>query len=77
LERTDGVFEKEQFSKGTFSMVSILANSTAFTVVGGGDTDVAISKAGEQYRISYISTGGGAFLEVLEGKELPGIAALR
>jgi phosphoglycerate kinase len=72
-----GVFEKEQFSKGTFSMVSILANSTAFTVVGGGDTDVAISKAGEQYRISYISTGGGAFLEILEGKELPGIAALR
>jgi phosphoglycerate kinase len=72
-----GVFEKEQFSKGTLSMVSVLANSTAFTVVGGGDTDVAISKAGEQHRISYISTGGGAFLEVLEGKELPGISALR
>jgi len=72
-----GVFEKEQFSKGTYSMVSVLANSTAFTVVGGGDTDVAISKAGEQHRISYISTGGGAFLEVLEGKELPGISALR
>ncbi len=72
-----GVFEKEQFSKGTYSMVSILANSTAFTVVGGGDTDVAVSKMGEQHRISYISTGGGAFIEILEGKELPGIAALR
>ncbi len=72
-----GVFEKEQFSKGTYSMVSILANSTAFTVVGGGDTDVAVSRMGEQHRISYISTGGGAFLEILEGKELPGITALK
>lgn len=72
-----GVFEKPQFSKGTFSMVSILANSTAYTVVGGGDTDVAVIKMGEQHRLSYISTGGGAFLQVLEGKELPGIEALR
>ncbi len=72
-----GVFEKPQFSKGTFSMVSILANSTAYTVVGGGDTDVAIIRMGEQHRISYISTGGGAFLQVLEGKELPGIEALK
>ena len=72
-----GVYEKEEFAKGTYSMVSILANSTAFTVVGGGDTDVAVMKLGEQHRISYISTGGGAFLEILEGKELPGIQALK
>ncbi|MCS7214094.1 MAG: phosphoglycerate kinase [Candidatus Calescibacterium sp.] len=72
-----GVFEKPQFSKGTFSMVSMIANSTAYTVVGGGDTDVAVIKMGEQHRISYISTGGGAFLQVLEGKELPGIEALK
>lgn len=72
-----GVFEVERFSKGTYAMVSCLANSTAFTVVGGGDTDVAVYNAGEIHRISYISTGGGAFLEVLEGKELPGIEALK
>lgn len=72
-----GVFEKEQFAKGSYSIVSVLANSTAYTLVGGGDTDVVITKMGEQHRISYISTGGGAFLEILEGKELPGIIALK
>ncbi|GBD03029.1 Bifunctional PGK/TIM [bacterium HR19] len=72
-----GVFEKEQFAKGSYSIVSVLANSTAYTLVGGGDTDVVITKMGEQHRISYISTGGGAFIEILEGKELPGITALK
>jgi len=72
-----GVFEKEQFAKGSYSIVSVLANSTAYTLVGGGDTDVVITKMGEQHRISYISTGGGAFIEILEGKELPGIVALK
>jgi phosphoglycerate kinase len=71
-----GAFEMEAFSKGTMAMVHSLASSKALTVVGGGDTDMAVHKAGEADRISYISTGGGAFLELLEGKQLPGILAL-
>ncbi len=71
-----GVFEIDAFSRGTFALVNIVANSYAMTIVGGGDTDVAVHRVGESYKISYISTGGGAFLELLEGKELPGIAAL-
>ncbi len=71
-----GVFELDPFSRGTFAMVMYVANSHALTIVGGGDTDVAIHKAGESHKISYISTGGGAFLELLEGKKLPAIEAL-
>ena len=71
-----GVFEIDAFSRGTFAMVNTVANSYAMTIVGGGDTDVAVHRVGESYKISYISTGGGAFLELLEGKELPGIAVL-
>ncbi len=71
-----GVFEMDAFSRGTMAMVNILANSYALTIVGGGDTDVAVHRAGESYRISYISTGGGAFLQLLEGKELPGLTSL-
>jgi phosphoglycerate kinase len=71
-----GAFEIEPFAKGTMNMVHLVANSQALTIVGGGDTDVAVHKAGESSRISYISTGGGAFLELLEGKKLPGVAAL-
>lgn len=71
-----GVFEMDAFSRGTYAMVHNIANSYALTIVGGGDTDVAVHKAGETSKISYISTGGGAFLELLEGKELPGIKAL-
>jgi len=71
-----GVFEMDAFSRGTFAMVSAVANSYALTIVGGGDTDVAIHRAGEFAKISYISTGGGAFLELLEGKTLPGIKVL-
>jgi phosphoglycerate kinase len=71
-----GVFEMDAFSRGTYSMVSAVAASYSLTIVGGGDTDVAIHKAGETNMFSYISTGGGAFLELLEGKMLPGIAAL-
>lgn len=72
-----GVFEMEAFSEGTRAMVSYLARSPAFTVVGGGDTIAAVQQEGKAAKISYISTGGGAFLELLEGKELPGIKALK
>jgi len=71
-----GVFEMDAFSRGTFAMVSAVTNSYALTIVGGGDTDVAVRRAGEASKISYISTGGGAFLELMEGKKLPGIKVL-
>ncbi len=71
-----GAFEMDAFSRGTLAMVHNVANSFALTIVGGGDTDVAIHAAGEANKISYISTGGGAFLELLEGKKLPGIQIL-
>lgn len=72
-----GVFEMDAFSRGTFAMVSHVANSYAMTIVGGGDTDVALHRAGEYAKMSYISTGGGAFLELVQGNELPGILALK
>lgn len=71
-----GVFELSPFSIGTFSMVDILANCRAQTIIGGGDTDVAVSATGNSDKIDYISTGGGAFLMLLEKGELPGINAL-
>jgi phosphoglycerate kinase len=71
-----GVFEMAPFSKGTFDMVDHVIASGAITIVGGGDTDAAVHRSGKADRITYISTGGGAFLELLEGKVLPGVAAL-
>ncbi len=71
-----GAFEMDAFSRGTMAMVQKLAASHALTIVGGGDTDVAVHRAGESNSISYISTGGGAFLMLMEGKVLPGVAAL-
>ena len=71
-----GVFEIPIFSRGTLGMSHNVASTYALTIVGGGDTDVAIHKAGEVDRISYISTGGGAFLELMEGKLLPAVKAL-
>jgi len=71
-----GVFEMDAFSRGTIAMVHNVANSYALSIVGGGDTDVALHKTGEMDRITYISTGGGAFLTLLEGKTLPAVAAL-
>lgn len=71
-----GVFEIEQFSKGTQSTAMAIANNTAFSIAGGGDTLAAIDKYGIQSKISYTSTGGGAFLEFLEGKVLPAVAIL-
>jgi len=74
-----GVFEFDAFAEGTHQMALAIANATAngaFSIAGGGDTLAAIAKYGIGDRISYISTGGGAFLEFLEGKKLPAIEAL-
>jgi phosphoglycerate kinase len=71
-----GMFEIDAFGRGTSALAHSIANSYAVTIVGGGDTDVAIHKAGESDRITYISTGGGASLELLSGKLLPAIEAL-
>ena len=71
-----GVFEIDAFSRGTSALAHSVANSYAITIVGGGDTDVAIHKTGESDRITYISTGGGASIELLAGKLLPAIEAL-
>ncbi len=71
-----GAFEMSNFATGTNEVAKTLADSDCLSIVGGGDSVTAINKAGVSDRISYISTGGGAFLELLEGKILPGIAAL-
>jgi phosphoglycerate kinase len=71
-----GVFEWPRFAEGTFAVARALAESDGFTVVGGGDSVRAVHEAGVADRISWISTGGGASLELLEGKELPGVAAI-
>ncbi len=71
-----GVFEFEQFAEGTRYLAQAIADSKAFSIAGGGDTVAAIDQFGVADQISYISTGGGAFLEFVEGKELPGVAAL-
>ncbi|RMA97954.1 phosphoglycerate kinase [Hydrogenothermus marinus] len=71
-----GVFELDKFKKGTFELAKMIADSPALSIAGGGDTDYAIHKAGVADRISYISTGGGAFLELLEGKMLPCLEAI-
>lgn len=71
-----GVFELDAFSRGTFAIARAVADAYALTIVGGGDTDLAVHRAGVSDSISFISTGGGASLQLLEGKELPGIAAL-
>jgi phosphoglycerate kinase len=71
-----GVFEFEAFSRGTETIARAIAASRAFSIAGGGDTLAAIARYGVRDRISYISTGGGAFLEFLEGRTLPAVAAL-
>jgi phosphoglycerate kinase len=71
-----GVFEKEEFARGTQALAKAIAGSGAFTIAGGGDTVAAIHKFKVDKKIGYISTAGGAFLEFLEGKKLPAVAAL-
>ncbi|MFZ2452339.1 MAG: phosphoglycerate kinase [Methylovulum miyakonense] len=72
-----GVFEIEQFSHGTQALAKAIAESPAFSIAGGGDTLAAIDQFGIENDVSYTSTGGGAFLEFLEGKELPAVAILK
>ena len=72
-----GVFEFDAFGKGTETLARAISASNAFSIAGGGDTLAAIEKYGVADQVSYISTGGGAFLEFLEGKELPAVAALK
>jgi phosphoglycerate kinase len=71
-----GVFEIDQFAEGTRTVAEVVAASGAFSIIGGGDTIAALAKFGVTERVSYISTGGGAFLEFLEGRKLPAVAAL-
>lgn len=71
-----GVFEIDQFGKGTEVVAKAIAESEGFSVAGGGDTLAAIDKYGIKDQVSYISTGGGAFLEFVEGKKLPAVEML-
>ena len=71
-----GAFEMKPFSKGTMELAHAVGRSPALSIIGGGDTDLAVHMAGEKDNVSYMSTGGGAFLSLLEGKALPGFEAL-
>ncbi|MCP3899425.1 MAG: phosphoglycerate kinase [Desulfobacteraceae bacterium] len=71
-----GVFEMDKFIEGTRSIANAIADSSAFSIIGGGDTGLAVKKCNVARKVSYISTGGGAFLHLMEGKQLPGVKAL-
>ena len=71
-----GVFETPPFNKGTFALAEFMGTLDALTIIGGGDSAAAVKQANAEDKVSYVSTGGGAFLELLEGKDLPGVLAL-
>ncbi len=71
-----GAFEMDAFARGTMALCQAIASSHALSITGGGDSNAAVKKAGEEHNISYMSTGGGAFLELMEGKSLPGVDVL-
>jgi phosphoglycerate kinase len=71
-----GIFEKDAFAAGTIGVARAVADSQAVSIIGGGDSAAAVAKAGLAGRITHISTGGGASLEFLAGRVLPGVAAL-
>lgn len=72
-----GVFENKNFSKGTFEIAKAVAESDAISIIGGGDSSLAVKLSGYEDKVTHVSTGGGASLEMMEGKELPGISALQ
>ncbi len=72
-----GVFENKSFSKGTFEIAKAVAESDAISIIGGGDSSLAVKLSGYEDKVTHVSTGGGASLEMMEGKELPGISALQ
>ncbi len=72
-----GAFEMDAFARGTMALCQVVASSHALSITGGGDSNAAVKKSGESQNISYMSTGGGAFLTLMEGKTLPGVEALR
>lgn len=72
-----GAFEMDPFARGTMALCHVIAASHALSITGGGDSNAAVKKAGESKNISYMSTGGGAFLRLMEGKSLPGVEALK
>ena len=71
-----GAFEMDAFARGTMALCRTLGELNALSIVGGGDSNAAVNKSGQGKNISYMSTGGGAFLELMEGKVLPGVAVL-
>ena len=76
MERTHGRFENPRFSAGTFAIARAVSESSAFSIIGGGDSAAAVAQSGMESKITHISTGGGASLEFLSGQKLPGVEVL-